>query len=349
VVSYNLSSIHDYTIFPQRLLTASASPFHFQHDLDTARVPATISYGKRQHVPLAHFFATTNTVAFLIIKDDVLVYEQYFKGFAPSSMSMSFSMTKAVLSMLIGCAIDDGSLHSIHQPVTDFVPELAPTPYGTVTIRHLLQMTSGMRYTESDNPFGIHPRFYYTQHLEDAIITLRWKKAPGTAFAYQSGNFALLGLLLSRALHPQTLTAYMQERLWEPLGMEFDGSWSLDHAPDGIEKTWCCLSATARDFAKLGRLYLQKGMWNGIQILSPRWIAQSTRVETTAGSVRHYQYGWWIMSETSGDFRAEGHLGQFLYVNPAKGVIIVRLGTSRGGVKWAEWKDVLTRLAAEVR
>jgi len=120
------------------------------------------------------------------------------------------------------------------------------------------------------------------------------------------------------------------------------------HEPGGLEKTWCCLSATARDYAKFGRLYLHKGMWNGTQLLSSHWIEQSTTSDTTRGSARYYQYGWWMMSATDGDFRAEGHLGQYLYVNPAKHIIMVRLGKNRGGLEWKHWTNVLTFLAAAV-
>jgi CubicO group peptidase (beta-lactamase class C family) len=257
-------------------------------------------------------------------------------------------MSKSFLSILIGAAIDDGFIASVDQPVIDFVPELADAGYGRVTIRHLLQMTSGMDYVEVEGRDScLHNRFYYTTRLEHELLRLGLDKEPGQEFSYKSGENALLGLILSRAIAPQTITAYTQERLWQPLGMEYDGSWNLD-SEGGLEKTWCCLSATARDYAKLGRLMLHNGNWNGEQIFPADWVAQSTQVDTADGSVWNYQYQWWLVTKGGSDFTALGHLGQFVYVNPIKNVIIVRQGTSRGGLEWDEWKEVLAFLAKEI-
>ncbi len=129
--------------------------------------------------------------------------------------------------------------------------------------------------------------------------------------------------------------------------MEYDGSWNLD-SPDGLEKTWCCLSATARDYAKLGRLYLNQGNWNGERLLSAEWVTQSTQKDTSDGSAWNYQYQWWLVSENGGDFTAMGHLGQFVYVNPDADVIIVRLGNSRGGLEWDQWLTIFAELTGAI-
>jgi CubicO group peptidase (beta-lactamase class C family) len=258
-------------------------------------------------------------------------------------------MAKSFLSVLIGCAIDDGYIGSVEQPVTDFVPELGRNGFAPVKIKHLLQMTSGMDYTESDNPFGIHPRFYYGSNLEERLLRLKLKTAPGKKFVYKSGENQLLGLILSRALKPRTITAYMQERIWEPLGMEYGGLWSIDHQGDGLEKTFCCIAARARDYAKFGRLYLNHGNWNGRQIVARSWVEQSTRIDTTEGSAWDYQYQWWLVSRENGDYMAAGHLGQYVYVNPLKQLIIVRLGKSSGGLRSAGWKELFVSLSARVR
>src|SRR5690606_15577430 len=135
---------------------------------------------------------------------------------------------------------------------------------------------------------------------------------------------------------------YFTEKVWRPLGMEYDASWSIDQKKDGMEKTFCCVNAVARDYAKIGRLYLNEGAWNGEQIVSRDWVKASTGVDTSKGSARFYQYQWWLPTG-SGDFLAQGHLGQFIYVNPAKDLVIVRLGKNNGGV---EWWPVFTSLAA---
>ena len=172
---------------------------------------------------------------------------------------------------------------------------------------------------------------------------MKLKREPGTKFDYASGNTQLLGLLLERSLKGKTITAYLQEKIWTPLGMEYDASWSIDQRKNGIEKTFCCLNARARDFAKLGRLYKNKGNWNGKQIVSQQWVEESTKADTTNGSVAFYQYQWWLPTPNQ-DFMAEGILGQYIYVNPSKDLIIVRLGKNEGKVDW--W-NVFVSLAAK--
>jgi len=347
ILRYNISSIDDYRIFPSRPLRAGQEPFRFLEQTGESYIPEYIPV-KGRGIRLQELLESNNTTAFLIIRNDTILFERYYSGTSQASPSLSFSMTKSFLSILIGCAIDDGIIQSVDQPVTDFVPELAANGFDRVTIRHLLQMTSGMEYAENDNPFGIHPRFYYTTQLEDEILQLELKEEPGLRWQYRSGDNALLGLVLSRALGDVSITDYMQQRLWGPLGMEYDGYWSTDHS-GGLEKTWCCLSATARDYAKFGRLYMDGGDWNGTRILSPEWVTQSTLTDTSAGSAWNHQYQWWLVSKDSRAFMAVGHLGQYLYVDPDADVIIVRLGRSEGRLSREDWIDALTYLALNVR
>ena len=294
IITSDESSIEDYAQFPQRSLTASKTPFHFLVN-ETADTPLhTVTFDGQPELPLDDFLRQTDTVAFLLIQDDVILKESYFQGYDKSTPTMAFSMSKSLLSILIGAAIDDGLITSVDQSVTDFVPELAEAGYGRVTIRHLLQMTSGMDYVEVEGrDSSLHNRFYYTTRLEHELLRLRLDKEPGQEFRYKSGENALLGLILSRTIAPQTITAYTQARLWEPLGMEYDGAWNLD-SEDGLEKTWCCLSATARDYAKLGRLMLHEGEWNLCQIIPAAWVQESTQLDVSDGSVWNYQYQWWL-------------------------------------------------------
>lgn len=348
-VVYNFSGIDDYRIFPQRRLAAAPLPFRFREGGRERSSPLQVSFGNRHDVPLSELLPATGTVAFLMVKDDAIMFEQYLEGFDRATPSLSFSMAKSFLSVLAGCAIADGYLKSVDQPVTDFVPELKEKGFATVTLKHLLQMTSGIDYAENDFPLGLHVRFYYTDRLEQEILNLRLRERPGTRFIYKSGDAYLLTLALKRALGGKSITAYMQERLWHPLGMEYDGIWSIDHAPDGLEKTGCCLAATARDFAKFGRFYLNKGLWNGQRIVSEAWVTESTRIDTSAGSAWNYQRLWWLLAKDRPDFMANGHLGQFLYINPSAGVIIVRLGQSMGGLSRDEWTQVFMSLSDGVQ
>jgi CubicO group peptidase (beta-lactamase class C family) len=336
-VFYNFADIKDYKKFPSRPLQSDTVKFLF-HTTDNAKYPKAIN-----DVPFDRYLEENMTVAFLIIKNDTIQYEKYFEGYDKESIVPSFSVAKSVTSILTGCAIDEGLIKSVDEPMTNYIPELKEKGFDKVTIRHLLQMTSGIKFKESyHDPFGDAASFYYGRHLRKKIGKMEMKTEPGKHFEYISGNTQLLGLVLERALHDKTITQYLQEKLWSPLGMEYDASWSIDNKKDGLEKTFCCLNARARDYAKIGRLYKNKGNWNGKQIVSQKWVEESTKYDTTAGSAPFYQYQWWL--PTPGvDFMAEGILGQFIYVNPSRDLIIVRLGKKKGE---ADWRAILTSLSS---
>ncbi|GAA4139042.1 serine hydrolase [Sphingobacterium kyonggiense] len=332
-VYYNTANITDYKIFPSRTANNSNEHFNFLNAKQT-KVPKSIQYANQDY-PFEDFLKEQNTVAFLVIQRDSLLYEQYWDGYTDSSMIASFSMAKSITSILIGCAIEDKLIESVEEPITRYIPELKANGFDDVKIKHLLQMTSGLDFREGYiNPFGEVASFYYGTNLTKAIGKLKLKRKPGEAFEYVSGNTQLLGFVLDRALKDQSITSYLEEKLWKPMGMEYPATWSLDRK-NGIEKTFCCINARARDFAKLGRLYLNKGNWNGKQLVPVNWVKESTKAEIKEGSVPYYQYQWWLPSN-NGEFIAQGILGQFIYVNPQKDLIIVRLGKKQGKVDW--WK-----------
>ena len=341
-VVYNFADIKDYKKFPSRELVSTNEKFTF-YSTENGKYPKMLNVSNRKDsVSFDWLLEKNKTVAFLIIKNDTIQYENYFKGYNKESIIPSFSMAKSITSILIGCAIDDGFIKSVEEPITDYIPELKKNGFEKVKIKHLLQMTSGIKFNESYiNPFGEAASFYYGRNLRHQTTKLKLKTEPGTEFNYVSGNTQLLGLLLERALKNKTITEYFQEKLWTPLEMEYDGSWSIDRKKDGLEKTFCCVNARARDFAKIGRLYLNKGNWNGKQIVSEKWVEESTKVDTTQGSAKEYQYQWWLPS-TDGDFMAEGILGQYVYVNPNENIIIVRMGKKNGRIDWSNFLKQLS-------
>lgn len=321
---YNFADLDDYKIFPKRELAPSAHPFQF-HIAAEEKKPAAVKY-QDNDMSFDDFLEETKSVAFLVIRNDSILYERYLDEYDAASIVPSFSMAKSVTSMLIGCAIDDGLIGSVQDPVSKYVPEMAKNGFDKVTIAHVLQMTSGIKFNEGYyNPFGEVATFYYGTSLRKDTEKLKLATDPGTQFAYASGNTQILGLILERVLEGKTITEYLGEKIWQPVGMEYGASWSIDRKKDGMEKTFCCLNARARDFAKLGRLYLHKGNWNGKQLVPEDWVRESTKVDSTAGSSKRYQYQWWLPT-THGDFMAQGILGQYIYVNPDKNLIIVRLG-----------------------
>jgi CubicO group peptidase (beta-lactamase class C family) len=345
IIRHRNPGIEDFDIFPHRNLKAAAAPFRFAV-ADSPTVEQVFPAYRRTQIDEA--LERNETVAFLVIRRDTLLLERYYHEHADTSLSLSFSVAKSLLSILIGCAIDDGYIESVNQPVTDYVPELRANGFEKVTLRHLLQMTSGMDYEESDSPFGLQARFYYGENLEEMLLKLELRHSPGMYFEYKSGENQLLGLILSRALPSMTITEYTQARIWEPLGMEYDGLWSVDHEPGGLEKTFCCLAARARDYAKIGRLYLHGGNWNGRQIVSSAWVRESTRLDISDGSSAEYQYQWWLPDAYGTDFMAVGLLGQYVYVSPKHDVIIVRLGKSEGQIERYQWEDFMAAIVAEV-
>ncbi|AWH86217.1 serine hydrolase [Flavobacterium album] len=337
-VYYNFANITDHKIFPSRTAKSDSIKFHYAVS-KKPKAPKTLTVGNKE-TTFDDYLKNSNTVAFIIIKNDSIQYEKYFSGYNEESVVASFSMAKSVTSILIGCALDDGLIKSIEEPMVNYIPELNHDGLEKVTIKDLLDMKSGIRFNESYvNPFGDAATYYYGRNLRSAIKRRKLAHAPGGEFEYSSGDTQLLGLVLERALKGKTITNYLEEKLWKPLGMEYDATWSLDKKKDGLEKTFCCINARARDFAKLGRLYLNKGNWNGKQIVSSQWVKEST---TPTPGNQEYTNQWWLNGD--GSYSAKGILGQYIYVNPAKNLIIVRLGKNHGNT---DWDGLFASLAAK--
>ena len=344
VLRHNLSEITDYQLFDKRSLPPSP------HPLPLVEAPAQY----RQAVALAMAHAGLDTtlensdsVAFLVLKDGTVAYEQYWDGYRPDEPVMIYSITKSILSLLLGLALEDGLMSSVDQPVSDFIALFRKPILRDIRIKHLLQMTSGLPYVEYaiNNPFGLHAHLTYTEDIAGLLQDIEAGDPPGIHFSYKSVDYAVLGQVLDKVLAGESISAYLQRKLWFPMGAVYPASWSIDSAEKGLEKTWCGLTMTARDLARFGLLLQNHGQWQGTQIIPRHWINASLSITTADGSLSNYQYGWWLMPGESFAFRAEGILGQFLYVNPEKRVVIVRFGTSLGGLNWAEWRGFLSRVA----
>jgi CubicO group peptidase (beta-lactamase class C family) len=326
---YNFADINDYKKFPSREINNQAPVYNFPENLKDIYKDYKVN-----NILFETFLENSGTVAFLIIKKDTIVYENYFHKHDKENIVPSFSMAKSILSILVGCAIDDQLIQSVDDPIINYLPELNQKGFEKIKIKHLLQMTSGVKFKESYyNPFGEAASFYYGRQLRKDIKKLKVEIEPGKRFSYSSGDTQLLGLVLESALKTKTLSAYLEEKIWKPLGMQYNASWSIDKKKNGMEKTFCCINARARDFAKIGRLYKNKGVWEGQQIISKSWVDISTKKDSLEGSSLGYQYQWWL-TNPGHDFRAEGILGQFVYVHPEKDLIIVRLGKKYGKVNW---------------
>lgn len=336
---YNFSDIGDHEKFDNRTLQKSAQPFQFKRG---SNQDLAIRTGRGLQT-LSQINNDNDSRAFLVIRNDSILYEGYFKGYTDSNAVPSFSMAKSFTSALIGCAIADGLIGSADDKVTKYLTDLKDPSWNQVSLRHLLNMTSGMDFDEGYySPFTEAASFYYGRNLRERILNLKTKRPPGQQWEYVSGSTEMLGLVLERVLKGETITAYLQRKIWTPLGMEFDAGWSIDDKKTGMEKTFCCINARARDYAKFGRLYLNKGQWEGKQLVPENWVMESTKPGTAPGCDPQYHFQWWL--RPNGAFLARGHLGQYIYVVRNKNLIFVRLGASRGELDdWPGFFDILSK------
>lgn len=298
--------------------------------------PQSVNYNKNKiSSDLASKMSAIETGAFLVIQHDSILHEEYWGEFSSTSYTNSFSMAKTVVSILLGCAIQDGSIKSLDQPVGDFIPEYKEGDLSKITLRHLVNMNSGIAFDEDYvNPFAYPAEAYYGSDLRS--LTLGYTtvtEAPGKTFRYLSGNSQLLGFVLVKATG-KTLSAYASEKLWVPMGCEQPAFWSLD-AEGGNEKSFCCLNSNARDFARIGQLYLDSGRWNGKQIVPIDFAVASTQptgmLNEDGTPCLTYSQAWWMIPEYKGHhiFYARGILGQYVLVIPDMDMVVVRLGKSR--------------------
>jgi CubicO group peptidase (beta-lactamase class C family) len=308
----------------------------------------TVHDGDRQvERDLVQFLAASDTTAFLILRGDTLLYEGYFNGAGPGSVQTSMSVAKSVLGALVGIAVGEGRIGSVDDPITRYVPELAGRDrrFARITLRHLLTMTSGLRYEEDGGPWGDDTATYYAPDLRAlALEGTEVAEEPGRRFHYNNFNPLLVGLALERAVGTPVAT-YLEARLWRPLGMEAAGSWSLDSQASGFEKMESGLNARAVDFARFGLLFAQEGAWRGRQLVPRAWVRDTDLVRTGGrGPASSYQYFWWVHDQRRPSARfALGKYGQLIYVVPDTDLVLVRLGRDSGYPYWAELLDELAR------
>lgn len=312
--------LEDYKEFPNRTIQKGiAQPWAVSKDYNS--VPATDKLNTTHK--------NLQTVAFLIIKNDSIWHESYFDGYTNSTKSNSFSIAKSIVSAALGKAITEGKIKSLDQKVTDFFPKLKGKFAKEVTVGDLSSMASGLSWDEKYySPFSIVTRAYFDDHLKEVILGLSIKEKPGQEFRYLSGATQLLAMCIEKATG-EYLSNYVSKHFWKPMGAENDALWQLDEAYTGIEKAYCCIASSARDFARFGKLYKQNGIWNGKQILPRSFVEKS--LQPRFSDSPEYGYGWWL-HQINGKrvFYMRGHLGQFVIVLPEDDVIIVRLGHLKG-------------------
>jgi len=381
-IRYWTPDIDEFNAFPQAIIQSGEEKFQFPVVLDSIIVYRRVKdpVNDTIWVSIDKFLYRSSTTAYLIIRNDTIVFEQYYRGYDRSKISTFFSVTKSVTSLLVGIAIDEGYIKSIQDSVIHYIPEFkkGDPRFKKLTIEHLLNMQAGLHFNENySNPFNHMAQLFYGRNSLGSLKKLKFEHNPGERYEYNSATTAILGIVLERAVK-RPYAEYLEEKVWKPLGMEYDASLSLDDKKHRVAKSYQGLSATAIDLAKIGRLYLNGGNWNGKQIVSKEWVERSITPNIEEGHIgikyRGYQYQWysdgrtvrdstgayrfndsisalrfaeesagkyykiwkreredksgrdWIVVNYPPQFYAFGVMGQVLYIDPEKKIIMVRLG-----------------------
>lgn len=345
-VAYNFADIDDYKVFSNNeVASGSPQPWFLSSAFNKDSLPNE----------LESELLNLQSIALLVVKNDSLLFEKYWRGYSDSSLSGSFSMAKSVTGLLVGIALKEGKIGSLNDPVSKYIPEFKEGEKSKVKIIHLLTMSSGSDWDESySNPLSVTTEIYYGSDAYKTATGVNIIREPGTYHDYKSGDTQLLGMIVENATG-KSLSEYASEKLWKPLGAEHTALWSTDHEKGRI-KAYCCFNSNARDFARIGQLMLDSGKWKGVEIISPEYYQSSVSpcgiADDSGKASDYYGYQWWLVPYKPGVFYARGILGQYIIVIPQKRMVIVRLGEKRGPIfrqtvpqevndliEWAEGMD----------
>jgi CubicO group peptidase (beta-lactamase class C family) len=333
-------------LLPQQFMVGSYSHYETVNPVHTIarpatasllhRAPAEISFTWRHagvELTLDDYLRRNPTTGLLIAREDTILFEHYQYGRTDHDRLLSQSMAKTVTAMLIGIALSEGAIRSLDQPASDYVSGLAGTAYGETTLRNLLHMASGVAFTEvydgaDDNAKLGRQRFAANgPGAARALAGFNEREVPqGTRFHYASSETQVLGLVLANAVH-MPLAAYLQSRIWQPMGAEADASWGVD--PAGLEVASCCLNAALRDWARFALLLAHDGMWNGRQIIPRPWVLDATTPEapflapTVAPPHLGYGYQVWLHPGARRQFSLRGVHGQVILADPQARLVLV--------------------------
>jgi len=318
-------------VFPTRIVSAGGSAYGLPEqlvDLNDVQIDF-----EDKVLTTDEYFSQQNVAGLLVIKSGRIVYERYGLGNSKDSLWVSFSVAKSVTSLLIGAAIRDGYIKSIDEKVTDYLPRLKGSSYEQATIRNILQMSSGVQWNEdyADPDSDINSFPANTLGLYEYLREKPRDVAPGEVFNYNTAETNLVGTLLRSAIG-NNLATYLSEKIWQPFGMEADANWMLTETGGG-EFGGCCISATLRDYGRIGLFALGDGQLpDGTQVLPDNWIAEST---SPSRGYTGYGYLWWLSG--GGVYRAKGIFGQGIYINPQENVVITLHSARAVASKDSDW------------
>lgn len=346
-LTHLLPKIDQYPIFENRTVKAGdPQPWKLSEAYNTISIP-------ERYQPI---FDQLGTVAYLIIKDSTLFFEQYWEEYSPKSHSNSFSMAKSIVSLAIGAAINDGFITSADQPVSDFYPDFQEYNRKPLTLRHLLTMSAGVDFDEAySSPFSPTTQLYYGNDLQKITFGMKQIEEPGVHFIYQSGVTQLLSFIVEKATG-ENISSYVSRKFWTPMQAEEDALWSLDKK-GGIEKAYCCFNSNARDFARFGQLILNNGNWNGRQLISDSYLKEATTPDSILifkeyNETNHcYGFQFWYLTYNGMKIPyMRGILGQYVFILPELNAVVVRLGHKRSETRTGQHypDDIDTWLGAAI-
>jgi len=335
-ISWNFRNMKE--IFPAKTVPKSSNPFHFAKSLDPSVLPEAYLF-EDSVINTQGYLDYTLTDALIIAQNDTIRFEYYGNGFTENDVHISWSMAKSVVSALFGIAISEGKIKSIEQTVTDYLPQFAGTGYDGVRIKDVLQMSSGVGFNEDYGDFNsdinVMGRYFALgMPMEEFAKTLKREWEPGTFNHYVSIDTQILGMILTKAAG-KSITDYMSEKLWSQIGAESDAYWITDNTD--MEFALGGLNVTARDYLKVGQLFLDTGRWQGRQIVPEDWVIASITPDaphlmpgrrSSATSKDGYGFQWWIPYGSEDEFDAQGIYSQFIYVDPDKKMVIVKLSSN---------------------
>jgi len=323
--------------------------------IEPSPTPRPLPEGAPLDLDPTAFMQAERVAGLLVIQDGQVRLERYGLDLTPSDHWDSFSMTKSLTSTLVGAAIADGAIGSANDLITDYLPELAGSAYDGVQIAHVLTMTSGVRWDEDYTSAASDvARFYTTPPPADMDATVAYLRGlprahpPGERWNYNTGETNLIGVLIARATG-RPLAEYLKEKVWDPAGMEAPAYWMLD--AQGRESGGCCVSATLRDWGRVGLMALERGSVPGGQIADRRWFESATaQMIDFPDSDRGYGAQWWTREEGA-QFEASGIFGQWIHVDPSRNLVVVVLSawpTAIGAERSRARHGLLTQVRAAV-
>ena len=346
-------------IYPSRAIARATTPWQFKRAPEPS---IAYSFGT-ERLSIADYLKRNPVTGLLIARDDTILYEHYQYSRTDHDRFLSQSMAKTLVGMLVGIAVSEGRIKSIDDLVSTYVSGLAGTEYGNTSIRALLNMSSGVEFSENydgnDDIARLGRALFVGETKDPAAVVAQFNTRtapPGTKWHYASVETEILGLVL-RAATATPVADYLHDRIWDAIGTEADASWAIDGS--GQEIAICCFNATLRDYARLARLLAHDGAWEGRQLIPRQWLLDATTVRPGDGHLApqvatpYFGYGYqvWLLPGEQRRFALLGIRGQVILVDPASKLVMVHTAVRKkpsepGGLRepLALWTAVLQQL-----